>query len=160
MFTHSLLKFVFMLEWNIIKTKITPIMAFFGVCVCVCVCVCACAGGQLLNMLSGGRSTVSDFENHWFKTYFALSYSEGTVWMQQLLVKIMEAVQPDWKEDVTNRVRVPWLEGRTLDNVFCKRKDPRIFRSHFPCDMLPHGVKDKQVKVTICNSEALIWASI
>lgn len=74
----------------------------------------------------------------------------GTVWMQQILVKIMEKSQPEWVQDGINRARVPWLEGRSEDDPFRDRPDPRIFRSHLPPDMLPHGVKDKQIKVTIC----------
>ncbi|XP_019114514.2 amine sulfotransferase [Larimichthys crocea] len=79
---------------------------------------------------------------------FLITYPKsGTVWMQQILVKIMEAAQPDWVEDATNRVRVPWLEERTADHPFRERPDPRIFGSHLPPDMLPKGVTDKRVKV-------------
>lgn len=67
--------------------------------------------------------------------------------MQQILAQIMDAAHPDWAEDATNRSIVPWLEGRTIDNPFKERPDPRIFRSHLPPNMLPLGVKDKQIKV-------------
>ncbi|XP_068183839.1 amine sulfotransferase-like isoform X2 [Antennarius striatus] len=67
--------------------------------------------------------------------------------MQQILVQILGASQPDWLEDGTNRAHVLWLEGRFLGDPFKERPDPRTFNSHLPPDMLPHGVKDKQVKV-------------
>lgn len=67
--------------------------------------------------------------------------------MQQVLVQIIDAAHPDLAEDATNRVRVPWLEERTADNPFRERPDPRIFGSHLPPDMLPQGVKAKQLKV-------------
>ncbi|XP_056292213.1 amine sulfotransferase [Pseudoliparis swirei] len=79
---------------------------------------------------------------------FLITYPKsGTVWMQQILAQIMDAAHPDWAEDATNRSIVPWLEGRTIDNPFKERPDPRIFRSHLPPNMLPLGVKDKQIKV-------------
>lgn len=68
--------------------------------------------------------------------------------MQQILIQIIDAVHPDLVEEETNRVRVPWLEGGTLDNFQQKRPDPQIFRTHLPPDMLPRGVKAKRVKVT------------
>ncbi|TNN74245.1 Amine sulfotransferase [Liparis tanakae] len=79
---------------------------------------------------------------------FLVTYPKsGTVWMQQILAQVMDAAHPDWAEDATNRSIVPWLEGRTMDNPFRERPDPRIFRSHLPPNMLPLGVKDKQIKV-------------
>ncbi|XP_042358594.1 amine sulfotransferase-like [Plectropomus leopardus] len=79
---------------------------------------------------------------------FLVTYPKsGTAWMQQILVQIMEAAHPDWAEDVSNRALVPWLEERSLDNPCRERPDPRIFGSHLPPDMLPQGVKDKQIKV-------------
>nr|XP_046258493.1 amine sulfotransferase-like [Scatophagus argus] len=79
---------------------------------------------------------------------FLITYPKsGTVWMQQILVQIMEAAQPDWVEDGTNRIRVPWLEGRLLEDPFRERPDPRIFLSHLPIGMLPLGVKEKKIKV-------------
>lgn len=71
--------------------------------------------------------------------------------MQQVLVKIIEAVNPDWVEDVTNRAQVPWLEGQSADDPNRERPDPRIFGSHLPPDMLPSGVKDKRIKVITCS---------
>ncbi|XP_071370171.1 amine sulfotransferase-like [Centroberyx affinis] len=71
----------------------------------------------------------------------------GTAWMQQILVQIMDAAHPDQVEDATNRVRVPWLEASTLDNSLRERPDPRLFRTHLPPDMLPHGVRAKRIKV-------------
>ncbi|XP_059212906.1 amine sulfotransferase-like [Centropristis striata] len=67
--------------------------------------------------------------------------------MQQILVKIMDAVHPDQVEDGTNRVRVPLLEDRCLDKVLGERPDPRVYRTHLPTNMLPHGVKTKRIKV-------------
>ncbi|XP_074501449.1 amine sulfotransferase-like [Sebastes fasciatus] len=79
---------------------------------------------------------------------FLITYPKsGTAWMQQVLVQIIDAAHPDLAEDATNRVRVPWLEERTADNPFRERPDPRIFGSHLPPDMLPQGVKAKQLKV-------------
>ncbi|XP_068424594.1 amine sulfotransferase-like [Clinocottus analis] len=79
---------------------------------------------------------------------FLVTYPKsGTVWMQQILVQIMGAADSDWTEDATNRKRVPWLEERLVDNPSRGRPDPRIFGSHLPPNMLPLGVKDKQIKV-------------
>lgn len=85
--------------------------------------------------------------------------SADTAWMQQVLVKIMEAAHPEWVDDTTNRVLVPWLEDRTLDNPFRESPDPLIFSSHLPPDMLSQGVKDKQVKViyNVQNSSIDLW---
>lgn len=69
--------------------------------------------------------------------------------MQQILVQIMEAALPGWGGDATNRVKVPWLEERTIDDPFRERPDPRIFGSHLPPDMLPVQVKDKRIKVSV-----------
>lgn len=79
--------------------------------------------------------------------------------MQQILVKIMDAADPDWVEDANNRVRIPWLEERAVDDPYRERPAPRIFGSHLPPDMLPHGVKDKQIKVMNCNIQALLQTS-
>nr|XP_046258803.1 amine sulfotransferase-like [Scatophagus argus] len=79
---------------------------------------------------------------------FLVTYPKsGTVWMQQILAQIMEAVHPEWAQNGTNRVQVPCLEIRIADDPFRERPDPRIFRSHLPPDMLPLGVKEKQIKV-------------
>lgn len=67
--------------------------------------------------------------------------------MQQILVQIMDAAHPEQAEDVSNRLRVPWLEERSADNPLRERPDPRIFGTHLPPDMLPLGVKAKQIKV-------------
>lgn len=100
--------------------------------------------------------------SHWVNTYASYCKFEfvGTVWMQQILAKIMEASYPDWAEDVTNRVQIPWFEGRTVDDPHRERKDPRVFRTHLPPEMLPRGVKDKQIKVIILIIQPLIEASI
>lgn len=82
-----------------------------------------------------------------FATHHASFYSAGTVWMQQILVQIMGAAHSDWIEDVTNRANVPWLEGRFFCDPLRERPEPRLFNSHLPPDMLPHGVKNKQIKV-------------
>ncbi|XP_059215418.1 amine sulfotransferase-like [Centropristis striata] len=71
----------------------------------------------------------------------------GTAWMQQILVQIMDAAHPDGTEDATNRARVPWLEERTADDPLRERPDPRMFGTHLPPDMLPQGVKAKRIKV-------------
>lgn len=71
----------------------------------------------------------------------------GTVWMQQILSQIMEESHPGWAEDVTNRAQIPYLEGRTVDDPFKERKDPRVIRTHLFPELLPRGVKDKQIKV-------------
>ncbi|XP_068597421.1 amine sulfotransferase-like isoform X1 [Brachionichthys hirsutus] len=79
---------------------------------------------------------------------FLITYPKsGTIWMQQILAEIIGAVKPDWLEDVTNRTQIPMLEGGVLGDPFRPRPDPRVFRSHLYPDMLPHGVKNKQVKV-------------
>ncbi|AWP13773.1 Sulfotransferase isoform 3 [Scophthalmus maximus] len=78
---------------------------------------------------------------------FLISYPKsGTAWMQQILVQIMDAAHPEQAEDVSNRLRVPWLEERSADNPLRERPDPRIFGTHLPPDMLPLGVKAKQIK--------------
>ncbi|XP_049447009.1 sulfotransferase 1E1-like [Epinephelus fuscoguttatus] len=66
--------------------------------------------------------------------------------MQQIIVKIMDAAHPDQVEDATNRLRFPQLEGRTVDNFLRERPDPRLYRTHLPPNMLPHGVKTKRIK--------------
>lgn len=71
----------------------------------------------------------------------------GTVWMQQILCQIMEESQPGWAQDATNRAQIPYLEGRTLDDPFRERNDPRVMRTHLLPELLPRGVKDKQIKV-------------
>ncbi|KAF7659009.1 hypothetical protein LDENG_00004320 [Lucifuga dentata] len=71
----------------------------------------------------------------------------GTIWMQQIVVNIIDCTHPDLVEDATNRIRVPWLEERVMDDHLRERPDPRIFRTHLPPDMLPHGVKAKKIKV-------------
>ncbi|KAI9543891.1 hypothetical protein NQZ68_004939 [Dissostichus eleginoides] len=71
----------------------------------------------------------------------------GTIWMQQILVKITDAVYPHQEEDATNRLRFPWLEGCVVDSFQGQRPDPRLCRTHLPPDMLPIGVKAKRVKV-------------
>lgn len=71
----------------------------------------------------------------------------GTVWMQQILSQIMEESHPGWAEGATNRAQIPYLEGRTTDDPFRERKDPRIIRTHLLVELLPRGVKDKQIKV-------------
>ncbi|AWP17249.1 Sulfotransferase [Scophthalmus maximus] len=78
---------------------------------------------------------------------FLITYPKsGTVWMQQILVQIMDAAHPEQAEDGHNRTRVPWLEERTADNPLRERPDPRIFGTHLPADMLPLGVKAEQSK--------------
>lgn len=72
----------------------------------------------------------------------------GTVWMQQILSQIMEASHPGWSEHATNRTQIPYLEGRTADDPFQERKDPRVVRTHLLPELLPRGVHEKQVKVT------------
>lgn len=67
--------------------------------------------------------------------------------MQQILSQVMEESHPGWAEDATNRAQIPYLEGRTADNPFRERKDPRVIRTHFFPDLLPRGVKEKQIKV-------------
>uniref|UniRef100_A0A3P8UFQ2 Sulfotransferase n=1 Tax=Cynoglossus semilaevis TaxID=244447 RepID=A0A3P8UFQ2_CYNSE len=79
---------------------------------------------------------------------FVVTYPKsGTVWMQQILVQIMDAAHPEQAEDLTNRTRVPWLEEQLIDQPFRDRPDPRIFGSHLPPDMLPCDVQKKRVKV-------------
>ncbi|KAL7378199.1 hypothetical protein ABVT39_010131 [Epinephelus coioides] len=79
---------------------------------------------------------------------FLITYPKsGTTWMQQVLVQVINAAHPEWAGDATNRALVPRLEGRTVDDPFRERPDPRIFGSHLPPDLLPKGVKDKQIKV-------------
>ncbi|XP_073337552.1 amine sulfotransferase-like [Pagrus major] len=81
---------------------------------------------------------------------FLVTYPKsGTVWMQQILVQIMEAALPGWGGDATNRIKIPWLEERLIDDPFRERPEPRIFGSHLPPDMLPVGVKEKRVKVSV-----------
>ncbi|XP_069395139.1 amine sulfotransferase-like [Paralichthys olivaceus] len=74
----------------------------------------------------------------------------GTVWMQQIIVQIMDQAHPEQAEDASNRTRVPWLEERSADDPNRERPDPRIFGTHLPPDMLPLAVKEQQIKV-ICT---------
>uniref|UniRef100_A0A3P8ULK0 Sulfotransferase n=1 Tax=Cynoglossus semilaevis TaxID=244447 RepID=A0A3P8ULK0_CYNSE len=69
---------------------------------------------------------------------FLVTYPKsGSVWMQQILVQIMDIVHPEQAEDLINRNRVPWVEDRLFDEPFRDRPDPRYFGSHLPVDMLP-----------------------
>ncbi|XP_024917261.1 amine sulfotransferase-like [Cynoglossus semilaevis] len=79
---------------------------------------------------------------------FLVTYPKsGSVWMQQILVQIMDIVHPEQAEDLINRNRVPWVEDRLFDEPFRDRPDPRYFGSHLPVDMLPRDVKNKNLKV-------------
>lgn len=69
--------------------------------------------------------------------------------MQQILSQIMEASHPGWAEDVTNRVQVPYLEAEDVDKRIRGRKDPRVIRTHLIPELLPRGVKEKQIKVIL-----------
>ncbi|XP_074471880.1 amine sulfotransferase-like [Sebastes fasciatus] len=71
----------------------------------------------------------------------------GTIWMQQILVKIMDAAHPDQLMEGTNRTRVPWLEGSSVDSFLRERPNPQIYRTHLPTNMLPRGVKAERIKV-------------
>ncbi|XP_069395138.1 amine sulfotransferase-like [Paralichthys olivaceus] len=71
----------------------------------------------------------------------------GTVWMQQIIVQIMDQAHPEQAEDASNRTRVPWLEERSADDPNRERPDPRIFGTHLPPDMLPLAVKEQQIKL-------------
>ncbi|KAK5879856.1 hypothetical protein CesoFtcFv8_022935 [Champsocephalus esox] len=71
----------------------------------------------------------------------------GSAWMQQILVKIVDAAHPDMEEEADNRARVPFLEANTLDDFRRERPDPRLYATHLPPDMLPTGLKAKGVKV-------------
>lgn len=68
--------------------------------------------------------------------------------MQQILSQIMEESHPGWAKEATNRAQIPYLEGRTADDPFRERKDPRVIRTHLFAELLPRGVKHKQIKVT------------
>ncbi|CAN9499640.1 unnamed protein product [Ophioblennius macclurei] len=94
-----------------------------------------------------GLDALLDFEIRPTDVFLITYPKSGTIWMQQILIQIMEAAHPELANDATNRERVPWLDGRTLDDPFRERPDPRVFRSHLPPDMLPRGVKDKKIKV-------------
>lgn len=78
--------------------------------------------------------------------------SVGTVWMQQILSQVMEESHPGWADGVTNRAQIPYLEGRTADDPFRERKDPRVIRTHLFPALLPRGVREKQTKVTSAAS--------
>uniref|UniRef100_H2S1F2 Sulfotransferase n=1 Tax=Takifugu rubripes TaxID=31033 RepID=H2S1F2_TAKRU len=90
---------------------------------------------------------LKDFEIHPTDVFIITFPKSGTVWMQQILSQIMEASHPGWAEDVTNRAQIPYLEGRTVDDPFRDRKEPRVVRTHLFPELLPHGVKEKQIKV-------------
>ncbi|KAM9798231.1 amine sulfotransferase-like [Neosynchiropus ocellatus] len=78
--------------------------------------------------------------------YIVAFPKSGTLWMQQILVQIMDEAHPELAEDDTNRNRVPWMEGGTIDDCQRDRPDPRLNRTHIPPDMLPLGVKEKRAK--------------
>ncbi|XP_059201278.1 amine sulfotransferase-like [Centropristis striata] len=79
--------------------------------------------------------------------YLASYPKSGTTWMQQILLKIVDAAHPDQVEDGTNRERCPMLEGDTSSSCRRERPDPRLCRTHLPPYMLPHGVQTKGAKV-------------
>uniref|UniRef100_H2S1F1 Sulfotransferase n=1 Tax=Takifugu rubripes TaxID=31033 RepID=H2S1F1_TAKRU len=83
---------------------------------------------------------LKDFEIHPTDVFIITFPKSGTVWMQQILSQIMEASHPGWAEDVTNRAQIPYLEGRTVDDPFRDRKEPRVVRTHLFPELLPHGV--------------------
>nr|XP_043902147.1 amine sulfotransferase-like [Solea senegalensis] len=88
-----------------------------------------------------------DFELRPTDVFLVTYPKSGTVWMQQILVQIMDTAHPEQAEGLSNRDRVPWLEERSADNPFRDRPDPRMFGSHLPFEMLPLDIKAKQVKV-------------
>ncbi|TWW78309.1 Amine sulfotransferase [Takifugu flavidus] len=90
---------------------------------------------------------LKDFEIRPTDVFIITFPKSGTVWMQQILSQIMEASHPGWAEDVTNRAKIPYLEGRTVDDPFRDRKEPRVLYTHLFLELLPHGVKEKQIKV-------------
>ncbi|XP_056903599.1 amine sulfotransferase-like [Takifugu flavidus] len=90
---------------------------------------------------------LKDFEIRPTDVFIITFPKSGTVWMQQILSQIMEASHPGWAEDVTNRAQIPYLEGRTFDDPFRDRKEPRVVCTHLFPELLPHGVKEKQIKV-------------
>ncbi|TWW78312.1 Amine sulfotransferase [Takifugu flavidus] len=69
---------------------------------------------------------LKDFEIRPTDVFIITFPKSGTVWMQQILSQIMEASHPGWAEDVTNRAQIPYLEGRTVDDPFRDRKEPRV----------------------------------
>ncbi|CAG10047.1 unnamed protein product [Tetraodon nigroviridis] len=90
---------------------------------------------------------LQDFEIRPSDVFIITFPKSGTVWMQQILSQVMEESHPGWAKDVTNRAQIPYLEGRTADDPFRERKDPRVIRTHLFPELLPRGVKDKQIKV-------------
>lgn len=72
--------------------------------------------------------------------------------MQQILVQIVNSSHPKWADQATNRTQVPFLEAILADEPFQDMKDPRIFYTHLPPDMIPTEVKEKQIKVPVCCS--------
>lgn len=69
--------------------------------------------------------------------------------MQQILVQIVNSAHPKWFDKATNRAQVPFLEAILADELLEDMKDPRILYTHLPPDMIPRGVKEKQIKVTV-----------
>lgn len=74
---------------------------------------------------------------------------QGTVWMQQILVQIVNSAHPKWADEATNRAQVPFLEAILADEPLQDMTDPRILYTHLPPDMIPRGVKEKQIKVPV-----------
>lgn len=69
--------------------------------------------------------------------------------MQQIMSQIMAASHPGWAEDIINRIQVPYLEAEDIDERIRDRKDPRVIRTHLLPELLPRGVKEKQIKVIL-----------
>ncbi|XP_059212722.1 amine sulfotransferase-like [Centropristis striata] len=79
--------------------------------------------------------------------YLVAYPKSGTTWMQQILMKIVDAAHPDQVEDATNRERFPMLEGDIGSSARRDRPDPRLCRTHLPPYMIPRGVQSKGAKV-------------
>ncbi|XP_047429860.1 amine sulfotransferase-like isoform X2 [Mugil cephalus] len=70
----------------------------------------------------------------------------SSIWRSGLQISVCVHSQ-NQVEDVSNRMRVPWLEGMSFNNVFRESHDPRMFRTHVFPDLLPKDVKAKKIKV-------------
>ncbi|XP_029963021.1 amine sulfotransferase-like isoform X1 [Salarias fasciatus] len=99
------------------------------------------------NMLPSDIDALLDFEIRPTDIFIITYPKSGTAWMQQILVGIMDAAHPERAEDADNRARVPFIEERAKDDPCRERPDPRFFGTHLPPDMLPLGVREKQVKI-------------
>ncbi|KAM9494759.1 amine sulfotransferase-like [Clarias gariepinus] len=66
----------------------------------------------------------------------------GTVWTQRIVTLLYEDDFPE-AVDQTSYDRMPWLEMSEKGQDYTTRRSPRLFCSHLPERLVPHGLQGK-----------------